>query len=246
MYFCSMLTKTRAIVLHTLKFGEASMIVDMFTEQHGRLSFMVRIPKTSKARVKKQFFQPMTILDMAFDYRQRANLQHIRDIRLAVPFSTIPFDAVKLSLSLFLAEFLYYCTRDEQQNAPLYQYIENSMAWLDTAGQAYANFHLVFMMHLSRFIGFYPNLEGYVTGCYFDLRNASFTNEVPLHHDFVHPEEASRINTLMRMGYESMHLFQMNRNERNRITELIIHYYRLHIPQMPLLHSLPILQELFA
>ena len=250
MYFCSkeadiMLTKSKAIVLHTLKYGDASMIVEMFTESLGRQSFVVRIPKSSKARVKKQFFQPLTVLDLEFDYRQRAQLQHIRDIRLAVPFSSIPFDPVKLSLSLFLAEFLYYTTRDEQQNAPLYQYIENSIVWLDTANSAFANFHLVFMMHLSRFIGFYPNLEDAADGCFFDLRNASFTETAPLHPDFVQPAEAERINTLMRMGYESMHLFKMNRAERNRITELIVHYYRLHIPQMPEPRSLAVLQELF-
>lgn len=244
--FVTMLTKTKAIVLHTLKYGEASMIVDLFTESHGRMSYAVRIPKTAKARVKKQFFQPMTVLDLEFDYRERSDLQHIRDVRIALPFSSIPFEPVKLSISLFVAEFLYYCTRDEQQNSLLYQYIENSIAWLDTATHAYANFHLVFMMHLSRFIGFYPNLEGESSKCYFDLRNAAFTNTAPLHPNFLHPTEAERIRTLMRMGYESMHLFRLNRHERNRITELIIQYYRLHIPMMPELHSFAVMKELFV
>ena len=76
-----MLTKSRAVVLHTLKYGESSMIVDMFTESNGRLAFSVRIPKTSKAKVKKQYFQPLTILDIEFDYRQRSDLQHLRDVR---------------------------------------------------------------------------------------------------------------------------------------------------------------------
>lgn len=241
-----MLTKTKAIVLHHLKFGDSSLVVDMFTEQQGRLSFMVRIPKTQKGKLKKQFFQPMTVLDIEFDYRQRANLQHLRDARIAEPFVGIPFDAVKMSLSMFLAEFLYYCTRDEQANVPLYQYIENSISWLDAAGHDYANFHLVFMMRLSRFIGFYPNLDDYVEGCYFDLRSASFEPAAPLHIDFLQPAEASRINTLIRMNYETMHLFRMNRLERNRITELILFYYRLHIPNMPELRSFDVLRELFV
>ena len=241
-----MMIKTKAIVLRQLKYGDSSLIVDMFTEQMGRLSFIIRIPKTQKGKLKKQLFQPMTILDMEFDYRQRADMQRLRDARIAIPFAGIPFDAVKMSISIFLAEFLYYCTRDEQENTPLYQYIENSIVWLDTAGQAYANFHLVFMMRLSRFIGFYPNLDDYVDGCYFDLRNASFTLTAPLHPDFLRPTEAARINTLIRMNYESMHLFRLNRQERNRITDLVLAYYRLHVPNMPELRSFDVMRELFA
>ena len=146
-----MLTKTKAIVLRHLKFGESSLIVDLFTEQQGRLSFMVRIPKTQKGKLKKQLFQAMTVLEVEYDYRQRANMQHLRDARIAIPFIGIPTDPVKMSLSMFLAEFLYYCTRDEQQNEPLYQYIENSISWLDAAGQSYANAFVSLYRLLSEF-----------------------------------------------------------------------------------------------
>lgn len=239
-----MLTKSRAIVLHTLKYGESSMIVDMFTESNGRQAFSVRIPKTSKAKVKKQYFQPLTILDIEFDYRQRSDLQRLRDVRVFVPFSSIPFEPIKISVAFFIAEFLYHATRGEQQNELLYRYVENSILWLDTCDSGFANFHMVFMMRLARFLGFYPNLEDYVEGCYFDLRNASFTDVAPLHADFLMPQDAEKINQLMRMGYETMHLFRMSHNDRNRITDVVLHYYRLHIPQMPELRSLEVVREL--
>lgn len=241
-----MMTKTKAIVLRTIKYGDASVVADLFTEELGRLSFMVRIPKSQKARVKKQFFQPLSVIEVDFDFRPRSGLQYLRDVRLSLPFASIPFDAVKLSLSLFLAEFIYYSTRDEQRNAGLFQYVENSISWLDAADHAFANFHLVFMMRFSRFIGFYPNLDDYVEGCFFDLRSASFCSKAPLHRDFLLPEEAERINTLMRMNYESMHLFRMNRLERNRITEIILNYYRQHVPNMPELQSFSVMRELFV
>ena len=104
----SMLTKTEAIVLHSLKYGETRMIVDMFTKTHGRLSFMVNIPKTAHAKVKKQLFQPLTILEVEIDVRPKVQLQKLRDVRLATPFTTIPFHSHKLAISLFIAEFLYY------------------------------------------------------------------------------------------------------------------------------------------
>lgn len=241
-----MQTKTKAIVLHSLKFGESQMIVDMFTEQAGRVSFICHIPKTAKSKIKKQFFQPLTILELEFDLRQNVKLQRIRDVRIAIPFMSIPFDAFKLSISLFISEFLNYATRDEQRNPPLYNYIENSVAWLDGSQRSFSNFHLVFMMRLSRFLGFFPNLEDYREGDFFDLRNGTFCTLPPLHPDFINPEESAKIRLLMRMNFETMHLFAMSRQERNRCAELIIIFYRLHIPNFPDLKSLAVLKELFA
>ncbi len=240
-----MLTKTNAIVLHTMKLNDSSVIADLLTEEYGRLSFVVRIPKTNKGKIKKQLFQPMSILEIIFDYRQRMSLQHIKEARISTPFSSIPFSPVKLSVALFLAEFLYHATRGEQHNEPLFQYIRNSIMWLDTSEESVANFHLVFIMRLSRFIGFYPNLEDHAKGYYFDMRNASFTSTPPPHPDVLQPDDAARIHTLMRMNYDTMHLFRMSRKDRNRITETAIHYYRLHIPQMPELQSFSVMKELF-
>lgn len=240
-----MLTKTQAIVLHTMKLGETSMIAELFTESHGRLPFVIRIPKSPKAKIKKQFFQPLTILEIEFDFRPRASLQHIHEARIAVPFASIPFSPEKLSISLFIAEFLLYATHSEQENTPLYRYITGSLEWLDAAKGSFANFHIVFMLHLSLFLGFYPNLDNYLPNAFFDLRNACFVSAAPMHPDFLYPAEAERVTTLMRMGFESMHLFRMNRTERNRITETALLYYRLHVPQMPELKSFEILKELY-
>lgn len=241
-----MMTKTRAIVLHQLKYGDQSLIVEMLSEQLGRLSFAVRLAKTARGKLKKQLFQPLTIVDVELDFRERTPLQRIRDIRIAIPYYNIGVSASKVAIALFLAEFLHHATRGEQQNRPLYAFVETAMQWLDAATEGFANFHLVFLMRLSRFLGFQPNLDDYTPGCFFDLREARFTPTAPLHPDQLSPAEAERIQTLMRMDFPTMHVFQLSRTDRNRILDLLVRYYRLHVPQMPELQSLPVLQELFC
>ena len=177
-----MLTKTPAIVLHSLKYGETRLIVDMFTRSYGRLSFIVSLPKSAKGKMKKQFFQPLTILEIETDVRPKLQLQKLSDVRLLHPFSTIPFDPHKLSIALFIAEFLYYALRSEQQNVLLFDYVTDSILWLDGQDSRFANFHLVFLMRLSRFLGFYPNLDDYSAGDYFDLRESIFLSAPPVHH----------------------------------------------------------------
>ncbi|MBQ8047383.1 MAG: DNA repair protein RecO C-terminal domain-containing protein [Prevotella sp.] len=241
-----MFVKSRAVVLNALKYGDNQLIVDMLTEQTGRLSFLLNMPKTARGKLKRQLFQPLTLLMIEFDHRQQARLQRLRDVRLEMPYVSVPFDAGKLSLALFLSEFLTYATRGEQRNEALFGYVSSSLQWLDATSRPAANFHLVFLMRLSQFIGFYPNLEGYREGSFFDLRSAEFSSSQPLHSDFVEPGEAAYIERLMRMHYETMHLFLFTRAQRNRILDHLIAYYRLHVPSFPELRSLPVVQELFV
>jgi DNA repair protein RecO (recombination protein O) len=244
--FATMIVKTKAVILHSFRYGEASVIVDTFTETNGRLSFIVKISRSQKSKFKKQYFQPLHIIDMEFDYRPRVSLQRMKDVRIAYPFVSIPFDPYKLSISMFIAEFLCRITSSEQCNEALFNYIQNSVLWLDGVQSSFSNFHLVFMMRLTRFIGFYPNLDNYSDGDYFDLRNGCFVSRLPLHPDVLQPEEAKKIALMMRMDYETMHLFAMSRQERTRCIEVIIMFYRLHVPSFPELKSLPVLKELFV
>ena len=238
--------KTEAIVLHSFKYGESRMIIDVFSREAGRLSLIASLPKTPRGRLKKQYFQPMTMLEIAFDQRQRVQLQQLKDARLLHPYTSLFLSPEKMAISLFVAEFLYHALRSEQRNEPLFAYIFDSMQWLDIATGGFANFHLTFLMRLSRFLGFYPNLEDDAEGCIFDLRAGTFNIMPPLHHDYLQPDDARRIRLLMRMDFPTMHLYRLSRHDRNRIVEVLLHYYRLHIPQFPELKSLSVLQELWA
>lgn len=238
--------KTKAIVLNSLKYGESQIIVDLLTECVGRVSFMQRIPRSSRSGISKQLFQPLTILDVEFDHRQSQKLQRLKNASIIWPFSSIPFDAHKLGIALFMAEFVTYATRSEQQNRELFLFVENSVMWLDTCVSGFANFHIVFMLHMTRFVGFFPNTDDQQDCPYFDLRGGCFMPYAPAHGDFLKPDEAGMIQLLMRLNYTTMRLLSLTRSERNRIVDVILYYYRLHLPDFPDMKSLPVLKELFC
>lgn len=240
-----MIVKTDGIVLHSFKYGESKIIVDMFSREHGRISFIVSMPKSAKGALKKQYFQPFTLLSLVFDYRQQQQLQKLTDATILTPMPSLLTDPTKLSICLFLSEFLYHALKGEQANSTLFAYIQSSLQWLDSSEQHYANFHLVFLMRLSRFLGFYPNLDDVSPDQYFDLRAASFCAHPPIHRDFLMPNEAALVHLMMRMDFPTMHLFKLNRQQRNRCIEVALQFYRLHLPSFPDLHSLSVLQELW-
>ena len=241
-----MYQKLTGIVLHTLKYNDTSNIVDIYTEQVGRASFLVKIPRSRKSGVSSVLFQPLTIVELEADVRPTSNLHRIREAKQLYPFRSLPYHPYKSSIAMFLAEFLYRALKEEASNEPLFAYLTYSIRWLDECeGRPFSNFHLVFLMRLSRFLGLYPNVEDYTEGCYFDMLNASFTPFLPKGGTFLKPDEASRIRLLLRMNYETMHLFGMSRMERNRCLMVINDYYRLHLPDFPVLKSLDVLKELF-
>ena len=185
------------------------------------------------------------MLEIEVDVRQKVALQKLKDVIIAFPYESIPFNPEKLSISLFISEFLFYALRSEQKNAPLYDYLSSSLLWLDTQNMSFTNFHLVFLMRMSRFLGFFPNIDNYSFGDYFDLRDSVFCSQPPNHRDFLYPQEAEKIQLMLRMDYPTMHLFSMSHEDRVRLIEVVLHYYRLHLPDFPELKSLSVLRELY-
>lgn len=240
-----MLEKTRAIVLNSLKYGESQIIVDLFTATRGRLSFLQRVARQGRSAARKHLFQPLTVLDVEFDYRANRRLHKLRDVSTAFPFRSLPFDMAKLSIALFVAEFTAYATRSEQADPALYAFIENSVRWLDACENGFANFHIIYMLHLTRFMGFYPNINDDCHGGFFDMRGGCFVDSQPLHPDFLAPDEAGKIRLLLRLNYSTMRLLHLSRDERNRCIDVVLAYYRLHQPAFPEMKSLAVLRELF-
>ena len=152
----------RGIVLRTVKYGDTSIIVDLFTESHGRMSFMASISRAKRSVRSVSFWQPLSMVEFSAELLPNGGkLPRPSDVRTYYNYIDLPFSPIKSTLALFLAEFLSAALREEKENTPLYRYIESSLQWLDLADSpaSIANFHLAFLMHLSRFIGIYPNLD---------------------------------------------------------------------------------------
>lgn len=240
-----MLQELHGVVLGTVKYSDKSNIVRIYTDELGCRSFLVPAQRSRKSPLSPVLFQPLSIIEFQSDVRPRISLPPIKEARAWRILQSVPYHPYKLSIALFLAEFLGHILREEDVNQPLFAYLVHSICWLDACPDEFSNFHLVFLMRLSRFVGLYPNLEDYTPGSVFDMQNACFTSVIPTHGQYLHPEESERLHTLMRMNYDTMRLFGMNRMQRGRCLEVICDYYRLHVPEFPEMKSLSVLKELF-
>ncbi|MDD4922465.1 MAG: DNA repair protein RecO C-terminal domain-containing protein, partial [Bacteroidales bacterium] len=214
-------------------------------EEYGRMSYLATRPRSKKSNLKSAFFQPLSLVEIEADHQGSRHLQRIKEIRSLYNFSGIPYDPVKNAISLFLAEVLYRSLRETEKNTALFDYISGSIQLLDLCDKGLANFHLVFLIKLTRFMGFYPNVEEQQPHWYFDLQGGSFTPTRPLHNAWLKPEEAADFALLMRMNFDNIQAFQFERHQRVEILRQMLNYYRMHLTDFPSIRSLNVLQELF-
>ena len=240
-----MIEKFEGIVLRTLKYSDSLMIADIYTAQRGRMSFLVPVSHTKRSRVRSVLFQPLSMLSFTAPVKAGRNLSRIGEVQPYSMYSSIPNDVVKSSIALYLAELLTYALREDGNDDSLFTFLDRSFTLFDNLEHGYADFHLVFMVQLLRFLGIYPNLEGFAPGCYFDLFQGCVTREHPLHPNFLLPEDAAAFIELLRTGYDSMHLLSLNRKLRGEYLATLSLYYQLHIPEFPELKSAAVLRELF-
>jgi len=240
-----MFVKSRALVLHTFKYNDAASVSVLFTEEKGPVSFLVRVPKTRRGSGRHKLFRQLNVLEIEWEPHESRSLQHVRNVCAIYTYAAIPFDPDKMAISMFIGDFLYHSLKGEHAGRPLFEYLFSSLQWLDAASSSFANFHLVFLIRLSRFLGFLPNVSDYVPHSSFDLLNSCFTLSPTVHSHLLGEAEAAGIPLLLRMNYDTMHLFHFSREERNRLLDVINEYYRLHIPDFPKLKSLEVLRQLY-
>ncbi len=135
-----MLQKTKGIVLHTLKYNDTSIIVDMYTELSGRASFLVAVPRSRKAAVKSVLFQPLSFIEFEADYRPNATLYRIKEAKSFIPFLLFPMTRINLQWHFSCQSFFIRAIREEAENRPLFAYLQHSIIWLDECGRGICQF----------------------------------------------------------------------------------------------------------
>ena len=241
-----MYEKLRGVVLNTIRYSDKHNIVHIYTDGRGLMSFAVPLGKTQAARMRNALLMPLSLVDLEADVRPGRDLVVMREIHRNFPLATIYSDPVKNAISLFISELLAHVIQEPEGNDPLFRYIEQAVQLLEQLPGHVANFHICFLYHLGAHLGIQPNVESHHDGYWFDMTDGVFVPAAVSGHMNLQPSEAQVIHLLSRMTFSNMAVFRFNREERNRVLDVIINYYRLHNAAIGTLRSPDILKQLFV
>ncbi len=238
--------KTKGIVLRTIKYGETSLVVTIFTELFGVQTYMVNGVRTAKKTSSKaNYFQPAAILDLVVYHGEHKSMQRIKEFSWGFLFNTVLTDVIKNSIASYMVELLQKCLKQPEANTDLFNFCEAALMQLDTAGKKVsANFPLFFALHLTHFFGFRMADNYNAHDCLLDLEEGTFIDHQPVHPHFIDGEKAALTSQLLKVmqPYE-LEEFHLNHTIRR---ELLLHYqdyYALHIPEFGQMKTLMILHE---
>lgn len=242
-----MIDKTKGIVLRTVKYGETSLIVTMFTELFGLQSYLVNGVRaaTKKGTPKAAFFQPAAILDLVAYRNEFKNLQRLKEFRWSYLYQHILSDVKKNAVALFMVELLTKCLKQPEANPELFYFVEDALHHLDKANDTVtANFPLFFALHLAVFFGFRIADEFSENIHYLDLEEGRFVEDQPKHSYYLQDREAAAVSHILKiMQPEDLQEVALNQQMRRRIIHALEEYYALHIPDFGTMRTLPVLRE---
>lgn len=239
-----MLHKTEGIVLSTSRYSDRYSIVKIFTREFGTASYLLPVSHSKKAKIKGSLFFPLSVLNLEVEHMPLREIHRLKDAERQFPLYDICYNMIKVSIAFFLSEFLLRVLRESDNNGFTFDFVKNSVETLEAADKGVANFHIAFIIGLTRFTGIYPNWENMKNYGYFDLLNGEFRGNVLSHSHFLNREHSAYLIYLQRINYGNMHLFRLSRENRNMILDYLIEYYRLHLYEFPKLKSLEVLREM--
>lgn len=222
---------TRGIVFRQTKYSDSSLVVRILTEEMGLRTYIIKGARGPKAKIKANLFQPLTLLDLVVSQKEKTDLQHIREASLAYPYHTIFSDIRKSSILLFLNELLYKSIQEEAVNPELFHFIFDHLILLDQTGENPASFHLLFAIHLTRILGFFPHGRYVNENTVFDLVEGQFVQAEALPaENFITGLNCAWFSKLLATSPEKFYSITVPSAVRGELLEKILRYYHLHLP----------------
>lgn len=237
-----MSASVKAIVLSKIKYRDNDLIVSCYTQHRGLSSYLIRGAYTSKRSGTIAYYQLLSQLEIVETYKPNQSLHYIKEVKSSFVYNTLHTNVIKSSIVLFLAEMLANVLKEEEQNNLLFDYLELALQWLDSETN-YANFHLLFLLKLTKHLGFYPDTTDLEAGV-FNLQSGYFEPNSK-HIYAVSTENNTLLKQLLGMNFDVLNSIKLHADQRQAFLQMLMQYFELHLGYFKKPKSLQIFNEIF-
>jgi DNA repair protein RecO (recombination protein O) len=222
-----MLEKTRGIVLRNTNYRDNSVISHVYTEEFGMQSLMLRGVRNQKGAIRPSHIMPLNLVDLVIYKKENAQIQQVKELRCNPILQSIHYDVYKNSIALFISEILNATLTEEEANEELYQFLDHFIRILDLENEKIGNYPLYFLIHLTRYLGFYPKGQ-YHENDVFNLREGLFVNEAYFNMECVDSEHSKLWWTLLNSTLDEWSQQLITRQVRTNLLNQLLNYYEIH------------------
>lgn len=221
--------KTKGIVFRFIRYGETSIIVSIFTQLFGLQSYIVNGVRKKSVKSNIALFQPLTLLDLVVYHKESGSVSRIKEIKCSYPYTSISSDMKREAIALFLVEILNKAVKEQSHPDELYQFLEATLVHLDSLKTGIENFHLFFLINLSRHLGFGPQMSGEILGGrLIPIEDEQILQQLIVNKPQLRPQELTPTNA-----------------QRRELLEILVRFYQVHVDHFGEVKSLAVLRDVF-
>jgi DNA repair protein RecO (recombination protein O) len=241
-----MIHSTKGIVLRTIKYGETSIIVSIYTAMFGLQSYLVNGVRisTKKGPARANLFQPAAILDLVVYHNELKNLQRLKEFKWGYLYQHLFFSVRKNAVALFMVELLQKCLKQPEGNQDLFHFLEDAFIHLDQSNdQVMANYPLFFSVHLASVLGLGVLDDYSPERPFLDLQEGVFVKEQPQQPYFLADPYSYITSQLLKVAQpHELEQIGLNQEARRVLLQAYQTFYTLHIQDFSPMKTLPVLQ----
>lgn len=234
---------TEGIIFRTLKYSETSIICDIYTKAKGLRSFIVSGVRTSKVGSKAAIYRHLNIVDIISHDQEADKLARINEITLNYHYNSINKDVILSSMAIFMLEVSRNAIKEKESNEDLYTFIKDWLVFIDTQPNLNPHWHLLFMIELSTYLGFGPMDNHSGEKPYFDMLEGIFCDYHAGSEYILDDEDSLVLFMLCQVNRINLHNLQFTKIERDRLTDNLLKFYKLHLPSFRDLNSVGVLRS---
>ena len=240
-----MLTKCKAIVIKVINYSESSVIVKCYTNNLGMQSYIINGVRKNKGSIRPSQLLPLTLLELEVYHQQNKSLQRIKELKCAPPLNQLHFNMIKSAIGMFMSEVIYRGIKEENQaDEALFDFLFNTIQILDMEQENMANLPVLFLLRLSRFLGFYPKFETGAAGdLAFNFKDGFFEPPIantPFQADLT---SSRLLHQLLLADTDEQVQMPMFSAHRKKLLQVLVWYYNEHVSGFSNMRSHDILSE---
>jgi DNA repair protein RecO (recombination protein O) len=240
-----MLNKTNGIVIKTTKYSESSLIALIYTKSHGMITFLIQGVYSKRAVIKPSLLQPLQLLEMNFYYKESRNLNKLKDLKAEPILNDLHFNINKSSIALVISELIYKSIKEEETNEELFDFLFNSIILLDKTDDNNKIFLIVFMIQMTKYLGFYPTNNYNSRNKFFNLEIGAFTNLPGTETMTLSPPDSDFFGSIIDLSLDNCDQYNTTIKTRQNIVNKLVNYYKIHVSNFNTLNSYKVLSQVF-
>jgi|SRR5208283_5671884 DNA repair protein RecO (recombination protein O) len=153
-----MIISTDAIVLRSMKYGETSKIVTLYSKKFGKIKVIAKGARSAKSKFGASL-EPMMHSSIILYKKEQRDLHVLSKCELSTPFFKFDGNGDRLAVGLALVELVNLVMHDEEENLPMFALLVKALEAVDRASQNILNIFFAFELRLLEIFGYGLNLH---------------------------------------------------------------------------------------